>query len=282
MTLLLSVPISGSFTDRRLCCRTFDIQCLNQKDFNLLLINLREITKLTTAESPLSSADVETGSPSQPPMNRENTNTNPLKSSMKSRSNVCNKSVRFSGDNFEEANAANLSNTLVETHSQETISSDDKPSIRSSGSADTASPSKIIFHMNSDGDLGHLLDRDPTDAIKPKPLAVLPPGRTPATVPSTVDGNGAGRMSPIRMSSTEALQIGMILSEQEKAHKTNMYESLTTEDHPTVQQYVKKGYTVEEAIFKVFERKFGERHNEVSGVCGQTICLTDDSLNWLL
>eukprot|EP01039_Chlorochromonas_danica_P003720 gene3720-4069_t len=242
--------------------RTFDIQCLNQKDFNLLLINLREITKLTIADSPLSSVDVEKESPNQPPMNRENANTNPLKSSMKSRSNVANKSVRFSGDNFEEA-AVNLSNTLVETHSQETISSsDDKPSIRSSGSADTASPSKIIFHMDSDGDLGRLLDRDPTDTMKPKQLTVLPPGRTSATVSSAVDGNGAGRVSPIRMSSTEALQIGMILSEQEKAHKTNMYESLTTEDHPTVQHYVKKGYTVEEAILKVFERKFGEIHNE--------------------
>ena len=64
------------------------------------------------------------------------------------------------------------------------------------------------------------------------------------------------KSSLLRMSSTEAIQIGMMLAEQEKKYGTNMYESLQKADEPKVAEFVKKGYTTEEAILMVFEDKF--------------------------
>jgi hypothetical protein len=65
--------------------------------------------------------------------------------------------------------------------------------------------------------------------------------------------------SSFHMSSTEALHIGLILSEQERMYGTNMYESLQAGDEHTIQYYNSQGYTTEEAILKIFEDRYVHR-----------------------
>ena len=62
--------------------------------------------------------------------------------------------------------------------------------------------------------------------------------------------------SSLRMTSSEALQIGVILAEQERRFGTNMYVSLAPEDDPKIDKYCRRGFTVEEAILRVFEKKY--------------------------
>jgi hypothetical protein len=73
-------------------------------------------------------------------------------------------------------------------------------------------------------------------------------------------GNGSSATSmgsaPYRMKAHEALQIGLILSQQEHAFGTNMYQSLTSEDEPEIARLNKAGFSVEEAILQIFNRKF--------------------------
>lgn len=232
--------------------RTLDMQCLNQKDFNLLLINLREMTKQTAPGSPTLMMKKKE-SFTQNSLDREN----PLKSSMRSR-NANRKSVRFMGG--EEAGAGDMDTDPSSTPkvASQAASMDlsfeiDDKSTGSGQELTTTStdciPGKVIFTMRSDGDLGHLLDVDPKDR------RAATAGRMDSL--DEDDDRPPPPRSPIRMSSTEALQIGMILSDQEKKHQTNMYESLKPEDQPTVQHHMNSGLTAEEAILRVFEGKFG-------------------------
>jgi hypothetical protein len=71
----------------------------------------------------------------------------------------------------------------------------------------------------------------------------------PAT-PTTPD------VSPYRMKAHEALQIGLILSQQEHAFGTNMYQSLTPNDEPEIERLNRLGYSTEEAILQIFQKKF--------------------------
>lgn len=64
----------------------------------------------------------------------------------------------------------------------------------------------------------------------------------------------------LRMSSTEALQIGLILTDQERKFGLNMYQSLTRSDKPKVEAYVARGFTMEEAILRIFEKKYVAPH----------------------
>jgi hypothetical protein len=84
-------------------------------------------------------------------------------------------------------------------------------------------------------------------------------------------GNGAGATSgtlasasaespsskgPYRMRAHEALQIGLILSQQEQEFGTNMYQSLTPPDEPAIERLNSLGFSTEEAILKIFQKRF--------------------------
>lgn len=59
-----------------------------------------------------------------------------------------------------------------------------------------------------------------------------------------------------RMKAHEALQIGLILSQQEQEFGTNMYQALTPEDEPEIERLNSMGFSTEEAILKIFRRKY--------------------------
>lgn len=56
----------------------------------------------------------------------------------------------------------------------------------------------------------------------------------------------------------QALQLGLLLSQQEAMFGSNMYDSLTAADDPIIENFMSKGYSKEEAILYVFEGKFGK------------------------
>lgn len=63
-----------------------------------------------------------------------------------------------------------------------------------------------------------------------------------------------------RMSSDDALQLALLLSEQESRYGVNMYDSLQTTDEPEIQQLmVHEGKTMEEAVLEVFNRKVARK-----------------------
>ena len=64
------------------------------------------------------------------------------------------------------------------------------------------------------------------------------------------------RDSPYRMKAHEALQIGLILSQQEQQFGTNMYQSLQPEDEPEIEHLNSMGFSTEEAILKIFQKRF--------------------------
>lgn len=60
----------------------------------------------------------------------------------------------------------------------------------------------------------------------------------------------------------EALEHGLLLSQQESEYGVNMYESLTPEDEPVIDDYLSQGFTREEAILIIFEEKYGKVTNQ--------------------
>jgi hypothetical protein len=61
---------------------------------------------------------------------------------------------------------------------------------------------------------------------------------------------------PKRLNSSEAIQLAMMLSEQESLYGANMYDSLQPEDDAEIQAMIAQGMSMEEAVLGVFERKF--------------------------
>jgi hypothetical protein len=55
----------------------------------------------------------------------------------------------------------------------------------------------------------------------------------------------------------EALEMAILLSHQESAYGVNMFDSLRAEDEVTVNAYMALGYTENDAILEIFERRFG-------------------------
>mmetsp|Transcript_10931 Transcript_10931/g.15071 ORF Transcript_10931/g.15071 Transcript_10931/m.15071 type:complete len:2303 (-) Transcript_10931:207-7115(-) len=55
----------------------------------------------------------------------------------------------------------------------------------------------------------------------------------------------------------EALAHGILLSKQLKEYGTTMYESLRPQDEESITEFVRQGYTREEAVLLIFESKFG-------------------------
>ena len=66
----------------------------------------------------------------------------------------------------------------------------------------------------------------------------------------------ASSQSPFRMTAHEALQIGLILSQQEQQFGTNMYQSLAPEDEPEIERLNSAGFSTEEAILRIFQKKY--------------------------
>lgn len=59
-----------------------------------------------------------------------------------------------------------------------------------------------------------------------------------------------------RMNSHEALQLALLLSDQEARHGINMYDSLQLTDEPIIQHLImNEGKSMEEAVLEVFNRK---------------------------
>lgn len=56
----------------------------------------------------------------------------------------------------------------------------------------------------------------------------------------------------------EALEHGLLLSQQEAEFGVNMYESLTPDDELVIDEYVAQDFTREEAILFIFEHKYGK------------------------
>jgi hypothetical protein len=74
---------------------------------------------------------------------------------------------------------------------------------------------------------------------------------------SPSSGRGGGGEPLLRMSSSECLQIGLMLSQQEAEFGTNMYDSLEEADEAMIRRLVARGLTNDEAVLEIFELKFG-------------------------
>jgi hypothetical protein len=59
----------------------------------------------------------------------------------------------------------------------------------------------------------------------------------------------------------EALEHAMLLSAQEDQFGINMYDSLSSQDHLLLEDYISQGFTREEAALIIFEEKFGKSSN---------------------
>jgi hypothetical protein len=62
--------------------------------------------------------------------------------------------------------------------------------------------------------------------------------------------------SPLKMSAADALQIGILLSQQENEFGTNMYESLKPADEEELLKLVNSGMSSHEAALQIFRKKF--------------------------
>jgi hypothetical protein len=80
-------------------------------------------------------------------------------------------------------------------------------------------------------------------------------GATTGT-PASASAESPSSKGPYRMRAHEALQIGLILSQQEQEFGTNMYQSLTPEDEPEIERLNSLGFSTEEAILKIFQKRF--------------------------
>jgi hypothetical protein len=228
--------------------RTFDIQCLQKADYDTLFINLREILQSggggatgSNGHSLYQTWSFNAPSPMNNPLIRK-PSLSPKKGGFNTGGFSPKKSVRFldSGADDKDSSGSFTGSKTIPSASSLTNS------MHSVGEYSNANTE--VIEMGPDGsNLDLLLQRgnhpsvfsaDSYDAYENSAVA------------------SQRKMSSLRMSSTEAIQIGIMLSDQEKTYGTNMYESLTKDDEPLVENYVKSGYTTEEAILMVFEDKY--------------------------
>ncbi len=256
---------------------------MSKKDFDLLTINLKELIRpsgfgsLYDLENPLrgpnGSLDGRPGSVNLSQQQGQNQDARTLDKPKKS--------VRFSSENlYSEPTLLPLEHDSSLDESENTAvftavnrndityldeSEDNLDAMLSSSSSCTALPAGPRL-----GDGPALrLDAESKDDIvyhhSTQPSPVVPaPAATAAPPPSA---------SSLRMTSAEALQIGMILAEQERRFGTNMYISLQPEDEPKIDKYIGRGYTTEEAILRIFEKKYMTKEELVA--LGRSISLDE-------
>lgn len=56
---------------------------------------------------------------------------------------------------------------------------------------------------------------------------------------------------------TDRLLMNLLLTQQKTRFGVNMYESLQNSDEPQIERYMNKGMSLDQAVLKVFERKYG-------------------------
>lgn len=78
---------------------------------------------------------------------------------------------------------------------------------------------------------------------------------------SSPGGSGDGAAGITRISSNEAMEIGLLLSQQEALYGINMYDSLKTTDAPELDRLMREqGLTTEKALLEIFNKRFDPRH----------------------
>jgi hypothetical protein len=240
--------------------RTFDVQCLDKKDFDLLTINLKELIGVHEAPP----VPVGSPTPTESELSPREFFLNDAARSNSGQSLVSlggtkrKKVVRFSYTESEEPDSVS---TNLSNHDEMAA-----PTVEST-------PVPLSVPVPAHG----VPVTVPVIATVPVPVPVnvpVTPPRTPSPgvsesavsalltlsdedLGSQIDDHKSPVMaSSLRMTSSEALQIGVILAEQERRFGTNMYISLLTEDEPMVEKYCRRGLTNEEAILRVFEKKY--------------------------
>jgi len=68
------------------------------------------------------------------------------------------------------------------------------------------------------------------------------------------------------VSEHEALKLGLIVSQQEADYGINMYDALMPSDEQQIEKLIRTGLTLDEAILKVFESRFGKTKLDTSAL----------------
>jgi hypothetical protein len=68
------------------------------------------------------------------------------------------------------------------------------------------------------------------------------------------------------LSDAEALKLGLLISQQFCDHGVDMYDALMPSDEDEIERLTDMGYTLDEAILKVFESRFGKTKVDLSNV----------------
>ena len=79
----------------------------------------------------------------------------------------------------------------------------------------------------------------------------------------SVISNISGASKASSFCESDKLLMNLLLSQQKGKYGTNMYESLTNDDEPAIERYMGQGCTLDQAVLKVFERKYGSVDNQV-------------------
>lgn len=67
-----------------------------------------------------------------------------------------------------------------------------------------------------------------------------------------------------RMTSDDAMNLAILLSEQDSMYGVNMYDSLAPQDEATIQTLLREGMTLEQAVLKIFNTKHPPKSNPAS------------------
>lgn len=67
--------------------------------------------------------------------------------------------------------------------------------------------------------------------------------------------------SRLQITAADTMQIGLLLSQQEKEFGTNMYDCLTAEDEEELLEMMNAGMSSHEAALQLFQRKFSYKIN---------------------
>jgi hypothetical protein len=316
--------------------RTFDIQCFNKKDFDLLTINLKELIRpqlLHTSLSPISGSQIDlessacnatdstlsaevpvspAGSPSSlPPRQPQQPRIGDVDGNLLG---LPKKSVRFSAENMysealvlsasmsmsldgfdshplspdvlqvdQSSNTKHVADGLVSGGIASMEDVTERESEQESGKSTATSSTSdhdIMYLDEVESNLDAIIHSPVSRNHYDQPLAAESKDENVVFQHNVEDPaphpEPPGSFS-LRMTSSEALQIGIILAEQERRFATNMYVSLQVEDDPKIGKYIARGYTTEEAILRIFEKKFMSKEELVA--LGRSMSMDEVSLS---
>lgn len=97
--------------------------------------------------------------------------------------------------------------------------------------------------------------------------------------------SGVSRQSAGSFCESDKLLMNLLLSQQKARYGVNMYESLSNSDEPSIERYMSRGLSLDQAVLRVFEKKFGPVDSNQAMVspivCGSSIYLRFMSLTAL-